>query len=442
VIKNRGELERLRGAGVLLDALEAALAAADPYGAVAKYVKRSGDGVEVAGRRYKLSGAVHVVGFGKASLKMAQAVVDVLGDAVAGGVVISPVGGGRVGPVEVLRGDHPIPGEDTLRASQRLLQYLESVGPEDLLFVLISGGGSALFEAPEEGVSLRDVAWLTGELMKRGADIVELNTVRKRLSRVKGGKLLRLVKTRRVVSLIMSDVVGDRLDTIASGPTAPDETTRDYAVAVLRRYGLWEEMPPHLRSAVLRSPDTVKPGDPLLEKVHNVVVASNLQSLLAASQHLADRGFNVVILSAALEGEAREVGRVLASAAKSAAWFGHPAKPPAALLAGGETVVRVTGRGVGGRNQELCLSFAVAAKGLPVSAACMGTDGVDGNSPAAGALVDGYTAEEAEKAGLNPLEHLDNNDSHTLFHKLGRAIYTGPTGTNVNDIFIALVYKT
>jgi glycerate 2-kinase len=410
----------------------------DPYGAVAKYVKRGGDGVEVAGRRYKLSGAVHVVGFGKAPLKMAQAVVDVLGDAVAGGVVISPVGGGRVGPVEALRGDHPIPGEDTLRASQRLLQYLESVGPEDLLFVLISGGGSALFETPEEGVSLRDVAWLTGELMKRGADIVELNAVRKRLSRVKGGKLLRLVETRRVVSLIISDVVGDKLDTIASGPTAPDETTRDYAVAVLRRYGLWEEMPPHLRSAVLRSPDTVKPGDPLLERVHNVVVASNLQSLLAASQHLADRGFNVVILSAALEGEAREVGRVLASAA----WFGHPAKPPAALLAGGETVVRVRGRGVGGRNQELCLSFAVAARGLPVSAACMGTDGVDGNSPAAGALVDGYTAEGAERAGLNPLEHLDDNDSHTLFHKLGRAIYTGPTGTNVNDVFIALVYKT
>jgi glycerate 2-kinase len=263
--------------------------------------------------------------------------------------------------------------------------------------------------------------------MKRGADIMELNAVRKRLSRVKGGKLLRLVETRRAVSLIMSDVVGDRLDTFASGPTAPDETTRSYAVAVLRRYGHWEEMPPHLCSAVLRSPDTVKPGDPLLERAHNVVMACNLQSLLAASQHLADRGFNVVILSAALGGEAKEVGRVLASAA---------------LLAGGETVVRVRGRGVGGRNQELCLSFAVAAKGLPVSAACMGTDGVDGNNPAAGALVDGYAAEAAERAGLNPLEHLDDNDSYTLFHKLGRAIYTGPTGTNVNDVFIALVYKT
>lgn len=175
---------------MLLDALEAALAAADPYGAVAKYVKRSGDGVEVAGRRYKLSGAVHVVGFGKASLKMAQAVVDVLGGAVAGGVVISPAGDGRVGPVEALRGDHPIPREDTLRASQKLLQYLESVGPEDLLFVLISGGGSALFEAPEKGVSLRDVAWLTGELMKRGADIRSSTRLGKGCRESKAGSCL------------------------------------------------------------------------------------------------------------------------------------------------------------------------------------------------------------------------------------------------------------
>lgn len=441
-IKNRGDLTRLRGASLLMEALEAALEAADSYSAVLRHVRRVGNEVEVAGRRYALSGAAHVVGFGKASLKMAQALVDTLGDAVAGGVVISPTGGGSVGPVEVLRGDHPTPGENTLRASQRLLQYLEGVSEGDLLFVLISGGGSALFEVPEAGVSLGDIAWVAGELMRRGADIVELNAVRKRLSAVKGGKLLRRIKARRVVSLIISDVVGDRLDTVASGPTAPDETAREYAVAVLRKYGLWEEMPPHLRSAVLQSPDTVKPGDPLLERVHSVVVASNLQSLLAASQLLAGKGFDVLILSAALEGEAREAGRVLASAAKSAAWFGYPAKPPAALLAGGETVVRVRGRGVGGRNQELCLSFAIAARGFPVSAACMGTDGIDGNSPAAGAVVDGDTAEEAERVGLNPVEYLENNDSYTFFHRLGRAIHTGPTGTNVNDIFIALVYKT
>ena len=439
VIKNRGDLTRLRGASLLIEALEAALEAADSYNAVLRHVRRVDNEVEVAGRRYALSGAVHVVGFGKASLRMAQALVDILGNVVAGGVVISPTGGGFAGPVEVLRGDHPLPGENTLRASERLLQYLEGVGEGDLLFVLVSGGGSALFEAPEEGVSLQDIAWVAGELMRRGADIVELNAVRKRLSAVKGGKLVRRIKARRVVSLIVSDVVGDRLDTIASGPTAPDGTTREYAVAVLRKYGLWEEMPPYLRSALLRTPDTVKPDDPILERVHNVVVASNLQSLLAASQLLADKGFNVVILSAALEGEAREVGRVLASAAKSAAWFGHPAKPPVALLAGGETVVRVRGRGVGGRNQELCLSFAIAVRGLPVSAACMGTDGVDGNSPAAGAVVDGDTAEEAERAGLNPLEYLDNNDSYTFFRQLHRAIYTGPTGTNVNDVFIAVV---
>ena len=324
----------------------------------------------------------------------------------------------------------PTPGENTLRAPQRLLRYLEGVGEEDLLFVLISGGGSALFEMPAEGVSLQDIVWVTGELMKRGADIVELNAVRKRLSAVKGGKLLMRIKARRVVSLIISDVVGDKLDTIASGPTAPDETTREYALAVLRKYGLWEEVPQHLRDAVTQSPDTLKPGDPRLEKVHHVVVANNLQLLLAASRVLTSRGLSAVILTAALEGEAREMGRVLASAAKSATWFGHPLKPPA-LLAGGEAVVRVRGRGVGGRNQELCLSFALAVRGLPVSAACMATDGVDGNSPAAGAVVDGNTAEEAERAGLDPWNYLDNNDSYAFIQQLHRAIYTGPTGTNV-----------
>jgi glycerate 2-kinase (EC 2.7.1.-) len=303
-IKNREQLAtKTRHGGVLLDALEVALEAADPYRAVLRHVRRRGGVVEVAGRLYELSGPVHVVGFGKASLKMAQALVDVLADVVAGGVVITPGGRGRVGPVEVLSGDHPLPGEETLRASQRLLQYLEGVGEEDFVFVVVSGGGSALFEVPDDGVSLNDVAWLTAELMRRGADIVELNAVRKRLSKVKGGKLLRLVKARRMASLIISDVVGDRLDAIASGPTAPDETTRDYAVAVLQKYGLWDSLPPHLRNAVLYGTDTVKPGDPQLGKVQNVIVANNFQSLTDAAGFLRRQGFNTVIITAALEGE-------------------------------------------------------------------------------------------------------------------------------------------
>jgi len=438
VIKNREELARDWRHALLLDALEEALAAADPRRAVLGVAKRQGDAVEVAG--VELRGRVHVVGFGKASRAMAEALVEALGDLVAGGVVIDPAVEGRVGPVKVVRGDHPTPGPNTARASQELLEYLASVEREDSLVVLVSGGGSSLFEVPEDGVSLDDISRLTQELMRRGADIVELNAVRKRLSKVKGGKLLRFIKAQRVVSLIVSDVVGDRLDVIASGPTAPDESTREDAIRVLKKYGLWDGLPPGVRRAVESGADTVRRGDPLLEKVVNVVVASNVQSLRRAAQFLSAKGFNAVILTAMLEGEAREAGRVLASVAKSASAHALPAPKPAAVLAGGETVVTVRGNGVGGRNQELCLSFAIAVRGSrDVVAACMGTDGVDGNSPAAGAVVDGSTAEEAEQTGLDPYAHLANNDSYTFFKALGRAIYTGYTGTNVNDVFIALV---
>ncbi|MCX8135637.1 glycerate kinase type-2 family protein [Pyrobaculum aerophilum] len=441
-IKNKDALLRLPRGGALVGALEEALSAADPYKAVASHVKRAGGALEVAGRVYSVRGRAHVVGFGKASEKMAEALVDVLGDLAAGGVVISPRGSGRLGPVEVVKGDHPVPGADTLVASRRLLEYLEGVGENDVVFVVISGGGSALFEVPVEGVELGDIARISAELMRRGADIVELNAVRKRLSRVKGGKLLRLVKASAVISLIISDVVGDRLDTIASGPTAPDGTSREFAIRVLKKYGIWGELPPRIRAVFEGGEDTVKEGDALLAKVQNVIVANNLLSLRRASEYLSALGYKAVILTSMLEGEAREAGRVLASVAKSAAYSGLPERPPLALLAGGETVVTVRGGGRGGRNQELCLSFSIAVRGLRnISAACLGTDGVDGNSPAAGAVVDGGVAEEAEAMGLDPFEYLNNNDSYTFFEKLGRAVITGYTGTNVNDVFIALVEK-
>ncbi|MEZ0318558.1 MAG: glycerate kinase [Pyrobaculum sp.] len=424
-IKNREELPRGDPYDVLLDALEATLDAADPYKAVASYLAREGEEL----KRY---GGVHVVGFGKASVKMAKAAVDVLGGLVKGGVVINPEIEDAAGLVRVLKGDHPAPGENTLKSSQELLDYLKGVGEREALLVLVSGGGSALFEAPEEGVSLEEVGRISLQLMKRGADIVELNAVRKRLSKVKGGKLLKLVKARYILSLIISDVVGDRLDTIASGPTAPDYTTADYAVAVLKKYKMWEELPPHVKEIILRA-DTLKAGDPHFNRVRNVVVASNLQSLKRAEEALRAR-YNTLLLTAMLEGEAREAGRVLASVAKGVVHHSTPVPRPAAILAGGETVVTVRGSGVGGRNQELCLSFAVSAKGYDVYAACLGTDGVDGNSPAAGAVVDGALASAAD-----PLPYLENNDSYTYFKALNRAVYTGYTGTNVNDVFIAVI---
>jgi len=455
IIKNRAELSRTRFHEDILDIVEEGLRAADPYYAVSHSISYSSasDTLYVQSEAIELRGSrVHVVGFGKASARMAEAVVDKLGDRIAGGTVIAPDREGLVGPVKVVRGDHPIPGENTLKASMDLLGYLESnVSENDVVFVLVSGGGSALFEVPHEEVTLQDIADVSRELMRRGADIVELNSVRKRLSKVKGGKLLRYIKARRVVTLIISDVIDDRLDTIASGPTAPDETTVEFAIGVLKRRGLWDSLKPQIREVILKakqSPeyDTVKHGDPVLGKVRNIIVASNIMSLRRMSQKAGEKGYNSVILSHSVEGEAREVGKVLAAVMKSVALHGVPTRRPVLILAGGETTVTVRGNGVGGRNQELCLSIAVslsrsgAYKAIgDFVAMCIGSDGIDGVSPAAGAIVDKELFELADALGEDMETYLDNNDSYTFFSKLGKAVFTGYTGTNVNDFFLALI---
>jgi glycerate 2-kinase len=430
----------------LLEVVEEGLARADPYDAVVRNLSLRDGKLVIGGYEVLAPACVHVVGFGKASEKMLRAVHDLLGDAICGGVVITPNVEGWVGSVRVLRGDHPLPGPNTLRSSLHLLDYLDKeVSESDLLLVLVSGGGSALFEVPEDGLVLEDVSMVSKELMARGADIVELNTVRKKLSRVKGGKLLRYVRAREVITLIISDVVGDRLDVIASGPTAPDNTSFSDAYRVLVRRGLWSELSRDVREFLERGlagevPETPKEGEPLFNKVRNFVIASNQLVLEHMGLTLSRKGFNTLILTSMLEGEAREVGRVLGSIVKNVAQYSKPVSRPAALLAGGETVVTVRGNGIGGRNQELCLSLTISIKGLrDVVAACVGTDGIDGVSPAAGAVVDGGLHDEAIARGLEPSGYLANNDSYTFFQKMGRAIITGHTGTNVNDIFVALL---
>jgi glycerate 2-kinase len=351
-----------------------------------------------------------------------------------------------VGKIRLVKGDHPIPRENTFKSSQMLIDYLvKNVGLDDLVIVLISGGGSALFEIPEEGVSMNDIAWISRELMKRGADIFELNAVRKRFSRVKGGKLLRFIKAKHVVSLIVSDVIGDRLDTIASGPTSPDETTFNDVYNTLVKYGLWNELSVEMKTLIDNGlkgkiEDTPKPGDPIFEKVRNIIVASNTIVLKSIARRAREMGFNTIVLTSMLEGEAKEVGRVLGSIIKSIYFHSLPVSKPAVVLAGGETVVTVMGKGIGGRNQELCLSMLLSIKGLQdIVAVCIGTDGIDGVSPAAGAIIDGSTYQEAVSKGLNPRDFLNNNDSYTFFSKLKRTIITGYTDTNVNDVFIAVL---
>ncbi|MEM2221572.1 MAG: glycerate kinase [Ignisphaera sp.] len=444
-IKNRPVLERGDLHRIALDIIEYGLESADPYRAVVASLRISDNIIYVRDTMVKVRGRIHVIGFGKASRRMADAMYDVLGNRIAGGIVISPEGSGYIGPIEIVKGDHPIPGNNTLKSSQRVLEYLQNnVHEDDTVFILISGGGSALFEVPERNVSLDDVGRLAKELMRRGADIFELNTVRKRFSRVKGGKLLRYIRARNIVSLIISDVIGDRLDTIASGPTAPDETSYGDVYSILTRRGLWNEMPETMRSIIeagLRGelPDTPKSGDPIFSNVHNIIIASNAIALESMARKAEEYGFKSLILTSMVEGEAREVGKVIASIIKNILAYSRPVEKPVAILIGGETVVTVRGKGVGGRNQELCLSLAVSIKGLETVAVCMGTDGIDGISPAAGAIVDGYTIDEGYRLGLDPIAYLENNDSYTYFSKINRAIITGYTGTNVNDVFLALI---
>ncbi|MCS7111537.1 MAG: glycerate kinase [Ignisphaera sp.] len=444
-IKNRSELERDYLHRIALDVIEYGLESADPYNAVLSSISVRDNTIYIKNLEIKIFGRIHVVGFGKASKRMTNALYDVLSERIVGGIVISPEDPSIVGPVEVVKGDHPIPGNNTLRSSQKLLEYLQNnVGENDVVFILISGGGSALFEVPEHNITLDDVGKLTKELMRRGADIFELNAVRKRFSRVKGGKLLNYVKAKTTVSIIVSDVVGDRLDTIASGPTAPDETTYKDVYNILTRRRLWDEIPDRMRSIIeagLRGEllDTPKPGDPIFSRVHNVVVASNAIALESMARKIEGYGFKPLILTSMIEGEAREIGKVLASIIKSIILYSKPIQKPAALLAGGETVVTVKGDGIGGRNQELCLSLAASIRGLETVAVCIGTDGIDGVSPAAGAVVDGSTVDEGYEAGLDPARYLENNDSYGYFSKIGRAIITGYTGTNVNDVFLALI---
>jgi glycerate-2-kinase len=283
--------------------------------------------------------------------------------------------------------------------------------------------------------------------MRAGADIFELNTVRKHLSKIKGGWLARHLQPAACLTLMISDVVGDRMDTIASGPTVPDPTTFEDALGVLSKYGLREKVP---RSVIEyleagregRAPETPKPGDPIFSRVFNRIVASNRISLEAMAEKARSMGYNVLVLTSMLEGEAREVGRVVASIAKEIRSSGRPVLPPAVVLLGGETTVTVRGSGVGGRNQELALSAAIAIRGWDrIAILSIGSDGRDGPTDVAGAVVDGFTYEKALSLGLKPEEFLERNDSYSFFKQVGGHVTTGYTGTNVNDFVIIVVEK-
>jgi glycerate 2-kinase len=450
---NRRSIQNaLHGDGILA-VQRAALAAVEPGAAVRRHVQCQGDQLRIGEQTYDLTivERIWVVGGGKAATAMSAALFGMLGDRLSGGLVVTKYGhlDPRLdtGPVQVVEAGHPIPDEAGVDGSRRMADLLGKVSRRDLVLAVISGGGSALLTLPAEGVTLSDLQRTTELLLGSGATIVELNTIRKHLSRIKGGGLARMAGQAPVASLILSDVVGDPLDVIASGPTVPDPTTFADAWAVQERYSLTRRVPvavrDHLQAGLDGTlPDTPKPGAALFERVQTVVVGSNRLAAEAAVDAARACGLNALLLSTFIEGEAREVARVAAALAKELVCHDRPVPRPACLVWGGETTVKVHGQGFGGRNQELALAAAVAIEGLPeVVLVALGTDGTDGPTDAAGAVATGETVARAHSLGLDPVAHLADNDAYSFFDALGDLIRTGPTGTNVNDLLFLFAFR-
>ena len=413
--------------------LLAAVAAVEPERLVRRFLRSSADslpGVE----------PVHVAAIGKAALAMVRGATAALGERFAGGVVVTPAGSSEPPPPGCLTiaGGHPVPDEGSVVGGRAVLGLAERLGSDDFLLCLISGGGSALMTLPPNGVSLADVQQTTSVLLRAGATIGELNAVRKHLDRLKGGRLARAAAPARTLALVLSDVVGDPLDVIASGPVSPDPTTFADAVDVLRRKGAWDEAPrtarEYLEGGLLgAAEESPKADDPCFGRVAVRIVGNNRLAAEAALAEAERRGYAARLLTTELTGEAREVGRGLAERALAARRDAPPG--PTCLVAAGETTVTVTGSGSGGRNQELALGAAAALAGTEgILLASAGTDGIDGPTDAAGAFADGATMGRAAALGLDPEAALRANDAYPFFRALDDLIVTGPTGTNVMDL--------
>jgi glycerate 2-kinase len=427
---------------------QAALTAVDPGEAIRTHVRRDGNQLHVADRTYDLRqyDAVYVIGVGKAGAAMAVAIEGLLGDHLRGGHIIVKYGhGGPVAHVTLHEADHPIPDEAGVRATRILLDFVNGRGPRELLICLISGGGSALSPAPVEGITLAEKQEVTRLLLACGATIHEINALRKHISQIKGGQLARLASPATLVTLVLSDVVGDALDVIASGPTVPDTSTFADCVEILRKYRLLDTVPMairrHLDAGVSGAvPETPKPGDAVFARTQTVLIGRNMQALEAASRQATALGYHPLILSSAIEGETREVAKVHTGIAKEVLTSGHPIAAPACLLSGGETTVTLHGQGKGGRNQEFALALALDIRDISgIAALSGGTDGTDGPTDAAGATADWTTCARAEQHGLHPREALENNDAYPFFESLGDLLITGPTQTNVMDVRIMLI---
>jgi glycerate 2-kinase len=434
-----------------LEALEAALSAVDPDKIIKSRVQIENGKLQVDRHKFDLEEFAHVfvVGGGKASGKMAESLESILGDRISSGIVNVPYNSGpyKTTRIKLNEASHPVPNTAGVEGTRAMLDLARQAGRNDMVICLISGGGSSLMPMPRGKITLSDKRRATDLLLKSGATINEINTVRKHISSFKGGWLAKSAYPATLVNLVLSDVIGDPLDSIASGPTVPDSTRFTDAVRVLRRYRLWDAMPQGVRTVLVRGQrgkieETPKKGDKAFKKTYNFVVANNRSAALAACNGLRKAGLQTSLLTALLEGEARHVGTVLGSVAREIQASGNPLPVPCGIVAGGETTVTVVGDGKGGRNQEVALNAALEISGMKgVVVASLSTDGIDGPTDAAGALVDGRTVTRSQKLGLDAGHLLSNNDSYSFFSKLDDLIFTGLTGTNVNDVSLIVALR-
>ncbi len=443
-------LEQMRKDALAI--FNAGVAAVDPALCISKSCKIKDNSLAIAGHRYDLErfDRIMVIGAGKASAAMGGAMESILPDPIRGrithGLIITKYGHSvPLKKIKVIEADHPVPDEAGAAAAKKLLEIAETADENTLVINLISGGGSALTPLPAGGITLENKQETTDALLECGAAIHEINTIRKHLSRFKGGQLARAVHPAIMINLVISDVVGDDLSTIASGPAVPDTTTFRECLDIVRKFGLETGLPApvlnHLnQGAAGKSPETPKPGDPVFSNIHHHIIADNMAALKAAQKKADQLGYNSLVLSSMIEGETREVSKVHTAIAKEVVRSGHPVVPPACILSGGETTVTIQGNGKGGRNQEFALACVSDIAGLEntVILSC-GTDGTDGPTDAAGAIADHTTLSRAKALGLDPDRYLSENNAYPFFSQLNDLVKTGPTRTNVMDIRIILI---
>ncbi len=387
--------------------------------------------VKSALRNLPLPRTIFVIAIGKAAWMMAKGAKEELKDRITGGIIVTKYSHsmGEIPPFQIVEAGHPLPDINSEKAARLVVETLKKSNLDVLL--LLSGGASSVFELPQPGITLDEITEINRALINSGATIDEINTVRKHLSSVKGGRLAQTISPRRITTLILSDVIGDRIDTVGSGPTAEDSSTSRDAIGVLKRYSIPTKE--HIINAI--SKETPKK----LSNATNIIIGNVTMACELAEQIAKQKGYNTAILTTTLTGEAREIGKCVSSIAKELVTKDRPVNKPALLIMGGETTVSVKGTGKGGRNQELALSAAIEISNLDnVAIASFGTDGTDGPTDAAGGIVDGNTAKSILNRHISPIEYLENNDSYTALKSANALIKIGPTGTNLNDVIMVL----